>query len=247
MARIDVVKCHSWSDFKMKIFDELFSGEPFIRGKYIFRGHRSSDWELVSSFDRWMGDVEVSDRSEKFKVLLDYFLYYLKDFSEFKVFREDEFALLALAQHYGLATRLLDWSYSPYIASFFAFSEAISSDIKEGYSCVWALNTDSTIWKIENGAHIIKNDILIKNERLRNQDGCFTRMNAPFDSLEEYVATFKNPRDVALVKFEMPILEAPHVLADLEAMGISYEKVYPEIEGVIKAAKNNFLLKQRGG
>ena len=41
---------------------------------------------------------------------------------------EDLYDITALAQHYGLPTRLLDWSFEINIAIFFAISELIKED-----------------------------------------------------------------------------------------------------------------------
>ena len=45
----------------------------------------------------------------------------------------------ALAQHYGIPTRLLDWTYDLYVALYFGFSDAIG---KDGNLAIWALNKE---------------------------------------------------------------------------------------------------------
>lgn len=53
---------------------------------------------------------------------------------------KDLYAIAALAQHYGLPTRLLDWSKDIFIALYFAAIEAMKRDLKDDYMVLWALN-----------------------------------------------------------------------------------------------------------
>lgn len=57
---------------------------------------------------------------------------------------EDYLERLALMQHHGAPTRLLDWTYSPYIAAFFAFESLLwdRSNRRDVRATVWALDID---------------------------------------------------------------------------------------------------------
>lgn len=101
-----------------------------------YRGHANRSWELVPKVQRgFNGDIEDLFRKER---------YYTNDFqARASIFQSsqhpqlDEYASwLTLMQHYGLPTRLLDWSRSPLIALYFAVSEEKEY---EQDACVWIL------------------------------------------------------------------------------------------------------------
>jgi len=84
----------------------------------FFRGHSSVDYKLIPYIGRFF---KVGHE----KALLDFERYLFDDFKrKYSMFTDvrpkNDKEFLFLAQHYGLPTRLLDWTFNPLIALYFA-------------------------------------------------------------------------------------------------------------------------------
>lgn len=229
MAEYKKITCESWQHFKSHSIPELCGKGPFQRGVYLFRGHGSAQWSLMSVFDRkYMG----MSRKKKVKMaedLVNKFQEEAEGLDVDKALWSDKITRLALAQHSGVPTRLLDWTESPYIASFFAFAGIALNPNPEQYVAVWCLNTQSDVWSSDSGAEVLAVPTY-GNDRLRSQLGKFTLLRAAVDSLEEYVQDFKED-DGALTQFLIPSSDAQIALADLDVMGINYTRLFAGLEG----------------
>jgi len=103
-----------------------------------YRGHADGSWELLPKVQRNF------DVSFGFEALCRVERYLTNDFQPRACLlngpkpRLDDYAgWLTLMQHYGLATRLLDWSRSPLVALYFAVSD---EEFEDKDACVWILN-----------------------------------------------------------------------------------------------------------
>jgi hypothetical protein len=103
-------------------------------GDYIFRGHRKKEWGLQTTFERALEGVPVQHRRKlERKVVVEFrrrAQHYLANLPA----EDQQLEWLALMQHHGCPTRLLDFTRSHYIALFFAVEDADSD------SAVWGVN-----------------------------------------------------------------------------------------------------------
>jgi hypothetical protein len=224
----------SWTEFKAEFTARLFGPGAFQRGRFLFRGHSHPGWTLTSTFDRMFAAQPKARRLEIAEHLLSGFKRSLEAFTIPAEARNDDSILLALGQHYGLPTRLLDWTESPYVAAFFAYNRTTLWGDLDNNIAIWALDTGNPIWSSQYGVEIV--DVpSFGNQRIRNQAGKFTLARTPFSSLEDYAAAHADAGN-ALLKFLVPANDAQTALADLDAMGIHHAVVYPEIEGSAQMA-----------
>jgi hypothetical protein len=231
MAEVVQRRYGGWDEFMRGLRGELFGIGGFAPGQYLFRGVRDADWRLVSSFDRQFPDA--ADRRRLSLSLLQDFRRACDGQVE-RVVLDDDDALLALGQHHGLPTRLLDWTTSPFIAAFFALSGALMQPERgSSLASIWALHLDAPVWDEEFGVSVIRTGA-VGNPRIRNQGGCFTRSLTPFASLEEYVE--RSPYDgPALTQLSLPARDAERGLSELAMMGITSERLFPDIGGIAQA------------
>jgi hypothetical protein len=107
------------------------------KSDFLFRG-QSTDEPLVPRLARLKPKGKLLDVE---KLMMAEFDRQQPPFAEFEP--KDPWDLLALAQHHGLPTRLLDWSYSPLAALWFAVRKAPKRD-EDGKPCggvLWLLKT----------------------------------------------------------------------------------------------------------
>lgn len=110
----------SWSEL-MSDYQKDFTPE----GQWMFRGQANADWPLKSKLERELEKYQLPmTEAEKyeFQILREFSRKigsYRSDFVP-----KDSVECISFIQHFGGPTRLLDWTYSFYVAAFFAFAEA---------------------------------------------------------------------------------------------------------------------------
>lgn len=103
---------------------------------FIFRGLANATWFLESSIERYFPHSGKSGELTKFeRYALDKFKSKFHLYDSENITPESDLEWLALMQHYGVPTRLLDFTVSPYNALYFAL-EAYNFRLKNDFAIV---------------------------------------------------------------------------------------------------------------
>lgn len=152
--------------------------------------------------------------------------------------------LMAMAQHHGIPTRLLDWTSNVMIACYFAASDAISVSRaqKDKKMALFGLTFN------EHDKTLPYRYVRVPGSTSPNipaQGGCFLLINNYGRSGEEFtydVCLEDNLREPAkLIKVTLPIQFAGDLLLRCHQFGISAASIYPGYDGVAKAVMEKNL------
>jgi hypothetical protein len=164
--------------------------------------------------------------------------------------------IVALAQHYGVPTRLLDWTWKPLVAAYFAAKEVATDHVKSERFSIWALrNTfiEHSFRPVEPAALPRVSFVMAPqsdNPNLSAQGGVFTVDRSPADPqpLDEVVIATaletearSRPLWPVMRRFTLRASEAGRLLYMLALEGVDASTVFPGYGGVVECLRERRL------
>jgi hypothetical protein len=235
-----VVRLESWDEYL-----SIISDSPYQH--WAFRGQRDASAPLFSVLSRYFMSFGVDPRAwrDQEERILRIFKRKAIHFLDIVPDRDDDFEWLALMQDHGAPTRLLDFTWSPYVAAFFA----LHNTTKEGV--IWACNPveirkmkQVTLDKPgsfrENflsgaGSFVWLGEPYAMNRRLIAQSGTFLVPALLDKSIDEILKEYPNPKET-LIKFIVPADRVREKgMRELYRMNITQSTLFPDLDGLARS------------
>lgn len=240
------IRLNDFEDFDYVIREKLLD-HPYM----VYRGHRDISWPIRTTIDRLFFDQrERFPTAEEAKQHLSTFKYATRGRLVSDWLPSDDDSWWSLGQHFGLATPLLDWTESPYVAAYFSFSEqSIAESEKMTDRVVYAIDPveiDKKNEGLESNEQVkIIRPLLDQNPRLVNQRGLFTKLPLGNDLEDWIVRNFEGESELAvLVKVIIPDNSGDRskFLRVLNRKNINPLTLFPDLGGSSLYANNNIVI-----
>jgi hypothetical protein len=226
------------------------------RDSGVYRGDGDARGPLLTSLDKLGGLEPPHSKADLEAHILRNFIRYSRPY--FPTPPVNEWEVLVTAQHHGLPTRLLDWTYSPLVAAHFATVEAgLESD-----RAVWRLDWKSvhrcfrlpelalpiqdlegilsgdrpmTPWALFGGLAAGKQFACMfeppsLNPRIVAQSATFTLCSDNRQPFDRFLEA--HGLGSALTKFIIPAREAARFRDQLDLVSVDERRLFPDLDGV---------------
>ncbi len=234
-----------------KIAEHHMKRRTFFRPPYE-RKPDTSFYEAVAL--RWFYDIANRQGLRVPDIPNPHSDYDLLDDSNWNLdstFLEDWSDIAAVAQHYGIPTRMLDWSFDINVALYFAVKDLPESEDVEHPDAVsvWALDRSMASMLGQKIRYVVPK--YCDNPNIRAQSGLFTLLmgDEPGKDLEVAIRdiygslSFDGIR--VLQSYDLSILkrvnisynDALKLKINFKRRGISYDSVFPGWSGVVESMK----------
>jgi hypothetical protein len=202
----------------------------------LYRGQKDATWDLLPRIARKELNLIGPDFLKKEKDILSEFKRLSKPYLNSDLL-SDNWDFLALAQHHGLPTRLLDWTTNPLVALFFAFQEK-DDNIKQRKVWILAIKKEELADCKKTTPFTISKTVAFKpnhiTQRLISQNGWFTVHKFNINT-KRFVKLNENKLYKDQV-FDLTINNKAReeILTRLDVLGINEFTLFPGLDGLSK-------------
>jgi len=233
----------------------LLRGMSYSFRSAIFRGQRNYDWKLVPSLYRHPNVNKPEQGSSRFDGIERGLLRRFFDESsmETAIQRTGTVRDLVLAQHYGVPTRLLDWSADPLVALYFAVEDHRSVADAAVYLIEprSGRTVDYTDIPYNGSVSSIKPPVI--DRRITAQRSVFTIQKYlytedGFQALDDRKILEDDPADIhkrsevfALGKLRIPAKLKSSFLLELQSFGMDRSTIFPGLDGIGAAIRKDYM------
>lgn len=257
---------NSWEELQVKINDLLDSlGEK--SEKVLFRGQSNSNWKINTTLERKLKSPISLSRYYRFaytaKTRLETFVNTSWDIPtppEYEKWLNDKDALtfydmpgydyLAYLRHHGFPSPFIDWTASPYIASFFAFNSCTPSE--NNSISIYCYLEHAEVGKLctsnQPNIYVFGPYVKIHKRHVLQQSQYSICVELDKENNEVYanhelVFTINEEKQDKLWKFNVPSTERNQALKSLNKMNINSYSLFGTEDSLVESISTSEIIK----
>lgn len=207
---------------------------------WVYRGQADVDWPLVPKAGRadyYLAETPASESCDapprdicRFNFWRELAIAYSKSLPE------NDFECLAFAQHYGLATRLLDWSTNPLVSLFFAVDNCSdATGAVYAYTSYHMIDPNTAV--LGQSGRVLQYRPPPCDSRVLLQSGVFTYHPEPSVPLETEgfpveLKVLQPDHGKNLMRFIIEPKDKPGLKRKLNEIGVNRKSLFPDLDGL---------------